>query len=803
VSNGWKLVYESFDPAAEGLREALCTLGNGYFSSRGAAPECAAGDVHYPGTYIAGVYNRLASTVENREVLNEDIVNVPNWLPLRFRIQNGSWFNPGDADLLEYRQTLDLENAVLERELRFDDGTGRVTRVKLQRLVSMADPHLAAQRLEIVPENWSGDVEIAAELDGRVTNSGVARYRGLSNQHLEPVAEAFPVDGGQLLKTRTNQSGIVIAMGATTRIQVDGRRLRPVMSNESGPGRTAQRCKLAVEENSRLVVEKIAALHTSRDIAISEAGEAVSEALARAPDYAEILEAHSSRWSQLWDRFGLELEWAPPDGVEHASMILRLHIFHLLQTVSPHNLRADAGVPARGLHGEAYRGHVFWDELFILPVFNLRMPELTRALLMYRYHRLPAARAAAMQAELDGAMFPWQSGSDGSEQTQAWHLNPRSGQWIPDRSRLQRHVSLAIAYNVWSYYQSSRDVEFLINYGAELILEIAAFWASMAQHDAARDRYDIHGVMGPDEYHDGYPDREEGGLTNNTYTNVMVSWTLAKALDLLRLLPESRERELCLRLGLGPAELKHWAEVSRKLTVAFHEDGIPSQFQGYERLEEFDWAGYRKKYGDIQRLDRILNAEGLTPNRYKVSKQPDVLMLFYLLSRQDLHATFQRLGYTLDEATLARTVDYYLARTSNGSTLSQVAHAHLLAQQQPVDSWELFVEALRSDINDIQGGTTQEGIHLGAMAGTVDLLQRTYVGMQALTDALHLNPRLPAPLTRMQLKVHYRGHFLVLDIRRDRVMVAVDESSLPPFTIAVGGSREQLAAGEHREFELT
>ena len=162
-------------------------------------------------------------------------------------------------------------------------------------------------------------------------------------------------------------------------------------------------------------------------------------------------------------------------------MILRLHIFHLLQTVSPNTVDMDAGVPARGLHGEAYRGHIFWDELFILPYLNFHFPEISRELLLYRYRRLGAARRLAREAGHRGAMYPWQSGSDGREESQVLHLNPRSGRWTPDNTALQRHVSLAIAYNVWRYWQTTEDRGVMAAHCTEMLVEIARFWAEHRQ----------------------------------------------------------------------------------------------------------------------------------------------------------------------------------------------------------------------------------------------------------------------------------------------------------------------------------
>jgi alpha,alpha-trehalase len=213
-----------------------------------------------------------------------------------------------------------------------------------------------------------------------------------------------------------------------------------------------------------------------------------------------LTQRHAQAWERLWDQFDMELELASPtDRPNHTGLILHLHIFHLLQTTSPHTLDRDVGVPSRGWHGEAYRGHVFWDELFIFPLLNLCIPDITRALLRYRQRRLDAARGAARAAGHTGAMYPWQSGSDGREETQVVHLNPKSGRWLPDHSQLQRHVNAAIVYNLWQFYQVSGDLEFLCYHGADVILEIARFWASLATFNPELARYEIRGVMGPDE----------------------------------------------------------------------------------------------------------------------------------------------------------------------------------------------------------------------------------------------------------------------------------------------------------------
>ena len=197
-------------------------------------------------------------------------------------------------------------------------------------------------------------------------------------------------------------------------------------------------------------------------------------------------------------------------------------------------------------------------------------------------------------------------------------------------------MGAAIAFNVWRYYRATGDTEFLYAHGAEVLLEIARFRASIAQWNEARGRYDILGVLGPDEFHDRYPDRQTPGLDTNTYTNVMASWCLARALEIFEILPAERVRELRETLGIGEEELERWDDVSRRLFLPIHDDGIQSQFEGYEALAEFDWEEYRRRYDNIRRLDLILESEDDSPNHYKAAKQADVLMLFYLFSADEL-----------------------------------------------------------------------------------------------------------------------------------------------------------------------
>ena len=796
----WTLAYHGFDAAREGVREALCALGNGFFTTRGAACWAHADGVHYPGTYVAGGYNRMRTAIAGREVENEDLVNLPNWLAFDLRFGDGEWFTLAQARLLDYRQELDLRRGVLSRKVRFEDGAGKRTTLSERRLVSMAEPHLAALELTITPENWSGEVTLRSGIDGGVVNAGARLYRKFNNRHLAPDG-AEEIDGGSvLLGTRTSQSNLRVVEAARLRIE-GSLRDAPRLVQETA--RIAHEVTLPVAAGVPLRVEKTACLFTSRDAAISEPVDAARKAIGRAPRFGALFEAHVLAWKHLWRRFDIHLRLVPAGYRLNLPMLLRLHMFHLLQAASPNSIGLDIGVPPRGLTGEAYQGHIFWDEIFIFPFLNWRMPEITRSLLMYRFRRLAEARAAAAAAGYRGAMFPWQSGSDGQEETQELNYNDRSGRWVRDNTWLQRHVGSAVAWNTWQYFQVTGDIEFLQAYGAEMMLEIARFWSSLASFDASRGRYVIRGVMGPDEFHDAYPGAAAPGIDNNAYTNVMAVWVVRRALELLELLPEVARAELAARLEITGAETARWEDMGRRMFVPFHGDGIPSQFEGYERLAELDWDGYRARYGNIQRLELILEAEGDSANRYKACKQADVLMLLYLFSADELRQILGDLGYALPPESIPRIVDYYESRSTHGSTLSNVVHAWVLARSDRRRAMRCYAEALQSDVADIQGGTTAEGVHLGAMAGTVDLVQRVATGLEATGGVLRLDPHLPEELQRLHLRIRYRGQALDLRLTRASLTVRSRDAGAAPIRLAIGGEEIALTGGETRVVELS
>ncbi|MEG0254014.1 glycosyl hydrolase family 65 protein, partial [Vagococcus sp.] len=588
---------------------------------------------------------------------------------------------------------------------------------------------------------------LISEIDGDVFNYNVERYRKLEKSHL--ITLNLEAKGNfASLECVTNSSGIKIVQESQLRSEsIDLTKIQ----NKIEENKIKQTVELDTVENEWYALEKI--VYVAKD---------TKDARTDYPTYTELLTASKEEWETLWEKASIEVE-----GDMMSQKMLNLHTYHMLTSGSPKgNKELDASITARGLHGEAYRGHIFWDELFILPFFMLHFPDTAKELLMYRYNRLEMAKVLAKEEGYEGAMYPWQSGLDGSEQSQKLHLNPLSGKWKEDHSRRQRHVSLAIAYNVWMYYLQTEDEAFLKSYGLEMLFEISQFWLSLATYDDQTNRYSINGVMGPDEFHEAYSDREKGGLDNNAYTNLMVAWMFGVMTELKSMYP--------LETSLDWQKVE---KMRKSLQLDINSEGIIAQFDGYFDLEEIDWTTYREKYGNIYRMDRILNAEGKTADDFKVAKQADSLMIFYNLPEETVTNLLSDLSYSLPDDYVKKNLLYYLERTSHGSTLSRVVHSQLAEMVNNRElAWELYQEALYSDYRDIQGGTTAEGVHTGVMASTLSITLTAFAGLDIRGEKVKFNPHLPEQWQSLSFSFQNKGCEFSVYLNHDTLEITSDKN---------------------------
>ena len=784
-ADNWSITYHDYDIKKEKSRESLLAVGNGYFGNRGAAEEVKADENHYPGTYLAGLYNRLESPVGDRMIENEDFVNTPDWTIINFKIDEGDWWDYKTAKFTKHKRRLCLKTGLFTRDLEVESPDGKIFKIHSKRIASIVNQHAGAQSYEFTPLNFAGSISFKIGIDGDVENRGVSRYNSLNQKHIDYIS-ADEKENKLNVTIQTSQSEMTVSQSVRHCACIrNGENDLPFTHQTDLTGSYAI-YELDLNENQTVKIDKILSIFKGEDKEITKL-DSVNH-LNTLASFDVLYNESKHKWEEIWDEIDIKIE-----GDRLSQKLLRLHAYHMMVSASAFNSELDASVTARGLHGEAYRGHIFWDELFILPFYNIHFPEVSKSLLMYRYRRLDEARKYAKAHGYKGAMFPWQSGSDGREETQTVHLNPLTGKWGEDISAYQRHVSLAIAYDIYQYLMATNDMKFFEEYGAEMYLDICRFWASKAKLNKDTGRYDIDKVMGPDEFHEKYPNSNEGGIKNNAYTNIMVAWMLGKVKELTAKMDCVAEENVMLKLQLPYQELLNWNAIAKKLKIEISKEGIIAQYEGYFDLKELDWDAYREKYKNIYRMDRLLKSEGKSADDYKVAKQADTLMTFFNLEKDEVDEILKNLDYKLPEDYLEKNLEYYLARTSHGSSLSRVVHGQLANMIDHEElSWELYQDALGSDYIDVQGGTTGEGIHTGVMASTVMVTLTNYAGLNLHHKILEISPKLPKHWKSMDFQTQFRDVSYHFNITHQGVEMTAESDTI----IKVNGQEIELKADE-------
>lgn len=782
----WTLLYHDYDPEKEKSRESLLTVGNGYFACRGSMEEARSSEFNYPANYMAGLFNRRESKVGDRMVENEDFVNFIDWVYVNFKLKDSDWIDLSKDSFTLNDRRLDLKTGIYYREIVINHSDGKKTKIESKRFVSMDNPHIGGLEYKVTALNYSAEVVIRTEINGNIKNEGVERYKSLENSHLEVVSQGRK-DDCDYVSVRTNQSGVNITVAESLEL-VSDEDLKSESTFKDEEGKTISDFSFMLTEGKEVALQKLISVHSSNHFGDKKPLEsALADLNSDISLDGEIFKSINA-WGDIWTRSDIKIE-----GDRLSQTLIRLHIFHLFTTASNFHKLIDAGIPARGLHGEAYRGHIFWDELYVLPFYISQFPEIAKSVLMYRYRRLDKAREYAKEYGYKGAMFPWQSGSDGREETQIVHLNPVSGEWGEDFSSLQRHISIANAYNIWQYYHISGDQEFMDTYGAEMFFEICRFWASKSELDQKTERYSIDKVMGPDEFHEKLPGSEKGGLKDNAYTNLMVVWCFNRAFEVFDSMELEVKTKLIEKINLLSEELVLWKDISMKMQISVSKDGVLEQFEGYFKLEELDWDYYNEKYGNAHRMDRILKAEGKSPDDYKLAKQADTLMTYYNLEESVVEEIIKGLGYSNIENRLEKNFNYYLSRTSHGSTLSKVVHAYLAKLIGKKDMcWDMYLEALLSDYNDIQGGTTAEGIHAGVMGGTVLSALTIFGGINWQGEALRIDPDLPVNWKSLKFKFRFKAEDYSFALSHDKLIIGFESQKSESGRIFLRGNRISL-----------
>lgn len=718
----WSIEEFPFQPERQLYYETVFAIGNGYLGTRASFEEGYAGDS--PATLIHGIYNHAPGQ------LVPDLVNAPNWLDWRITIDDTVFYlhtkaadllRPAQGIVLGYRRTLDMYQGLLRREVLFRAASGNVVRLTFERFASLHDPHVVAQRLHITAVDGAPEIEVESGIDGAVTNDGVQHWSDLQTWGNGNVAT---------LRARTTQSGYVVAMAS--HLIAPGK-----IESFVGDARTYNRTQFRLRQEEAVTLDKITAVFTSRDEAEPLAAAQRKAALAAQTSYDHLLADHEAEWANYWDDSDIQIE-----GDDHAQLALRFATYHILIPAPRHDDQVSIG--AKALSGLGYKGHVFWDtELFILPPLTFTQPKLARNLLMYRYHRLSGARQKAQENGYEGAMFPWESTDTGLETTPQWSDAQPDGTririWTGDS---EQHISTDIAYAVLQYWRWTGDDDFLLNHGAEIVLDTAAFWGSRVE--ARNGRYELTQQIGPDEYHEN--------IDNSVFTNRMVVWHLEQALWLLDWLRDQHPavaRQLAEQLDLNAGRLDHWRDIAARMYIPFDEqDRIHVQFDDFFDMEYIPVPHYEPRTMSVMSI--LGHARTI---RTQVIKQADVVMLMALLG-DDVGP----------RDVLLNNWNTYYPRCDHGSSLSPAVHTWVAARLGLNDvAAELFDHAAGIDLNDNKGNVNH-GIHGAACGGLWQAVALGFCGLRLTEDGPTVSPNLPAHWRKVSFNVYYRGekrHFVV------------------------------------------
>jgi kojibiose phosphorylase len=717
MDEGWIIREDVFDPAQLHHKETVFTLGNGSLATRGSFEEGYPGA--WPATLVHGVFDDIP-------ISYTELANCPEWPALTI-VVGGERFRLDRGELQAYERLLNMQCGVLERSIRWRSPAGGTVDLKFERFANLADGHVLAVRCTITPLDYAGPITIQAILSAYADNQGV--------MHWDVIDQGVSQDIGWL-HSRTRQSGIELGVAQRLAVQAaDAGSLEYI----DCPGCPTLSASVSCHPGQSITLEKTVALYTSRQV--DEPALAARRKLTDTGDYAKLRSAHDAAWADVWRACDVVIE-----GDLQAQKAVRYNLFQLLIAAPWKDDRVSIG--AKSLSGLGYRGHTFWDtELFVLPFFTFTQPDVARNLLDYRYHTLDGARRKAAELGFEGAMYAWESADTGDEVTPRWVPIPGRAElvriWTGD---IEHHISADVAYGAWSYWRTSGDDAWMRRYGAEILLDTAVFWGSRVEENPETGEFELTDVIGPDEYHEH--------VDNNVYTNRMVRWHLKTALDVLTWLREAdpeRADQLATELDLSPERLQHWSDVVKRIRLLHDVDsGLMEQFERFFGLDDVDLDSYEPRTESMQVL---LGIDGA--NRSQILKQPDVLMLLYVL------------GDHYDLETLKVNWDYYAPRTDHefGSSLGPAIHGVLACQLgMPRQAYEHFMRAALVDLEDVRGNAA-DGVH-AASAGAVWQAVVMGFGGVTLTDAGPVSqPCLPPGWTRLKFRLLHRGNWFDFDIR--------------------------------------
>ncbi len=729
----WEINQNNYDSKINRKKETVFTLANGYRGIRGAIEFS---DIGERGNYIAGIFDKSEAQVT-------EIVNCPDPLVLNLYVEDES-LNIEQCEVVEFNRTLDMKAGVLYTDLQIKTPKGKITKIETKRFVSRNNVHRWGAQYSITPLNYSGKLFIENVINGTVTNSMLDPFHKTKHFNIEEISDLKP---GIALQSITRDDRISMIEGTVLKgISEDGNFLKNRKFRAFGE--TAREIyEVFVNENKTYTLEKYGVTYTSRDTD-DKLSNVLKEDIWQFIDggLESELNLHINEWNKLWENMDIVIE-----GDDLAQQGLRFNIFHLSSMAYSGDERIS--IAAKGLHGEGYKGHVFWDtEIFMLPFFVYTNPEVAKSLLLYRYNLLEGAKKNAVNNGYKGAQYPWESASDGLEVTPKWGIDYDGNPvriWTGDE---EFHINADIAFGIWEYYRTTKDKDFLQNYGLLIFFETAKFWASRVEYNKELDRFEINRVIGPDEFHEH--------VDNNFYTNYFAKWNMKKAVELVDWIKQEDNsifERLCVEVGLNDSDFDQWKNIINKIYIPVDESkNLIEQFEGYFKLKDIPITEY-----DENQMPVWPDFQGYKLDETQLLKQPDVIMLLLLL------------GSEFDDITKKANYRYYEARTMHKSSLSPSMYSIMgLSVGDTENAYKYFIKTIMTDLEDNQGNT-EHGIHAASTGGSWQSAVFGFGGLYIDEEQeICFSPWIPENWNTLSFNVNWRNSIVNVTITQNDVKIS-------------------------------
>ena len=733
--NAWNLVETTFCPEFLAQMESVLALGNGYLGMRGCHEEGS--PCVQNGTFVNGFYESWP-IVYGEEAYGfartgETMLNVTDSKIIKLYVDDEPFVLTG-ANIRHYERRLNMKSGTLDRELIWDTPSGKLVRIKSRRMISFTERHVAAISYEVTLLNASAPVVIVSEIAlhkpdeqkgetdprlAKILSGNVLRHRFI-----------FARDHRIVFVHSTERTGMVLACAIDHQIETDCPHESSIDHSENF-GHVA--FTMAAQPGHPIRLTKYMTYHTSNTAAPDAVGRVAEWTLDRILDqgFTTLLAEQQNYMNRFWQTSDVQVSNIESDksrlSTVEMQQAIRVNLFHILQA----SARAeDKGVAAKGLTGQAYEGHYFWDtEIYLFPFLVYTSPQTAKNLLLFRYGMLEHARLRARELSHRGALFPWRTIS--GEEASAFY----------EAGTAQYHINADIMYALRKYVNATGDEGFLFEYGAEMLVETARLWYDLGFFSPRKGgQFCINGVTGPDEYNTV--------VNNNTYTNLMARENLRYAVETIDRLV-SREPELLQtlirRTGLDSAEVTQWRKAADNMYIPFDAaTGVYPQDDGFLDREPWDFKAVPKENYPL-----LLFYHPLNIYRHQVIKQADVILAMFLLGHQ----------FSLEEK--RRNFQFYDPLTTGDSSLSSCIEAIVALEVGEFDKAVTYARAaLLMDLADV-GGNVKDGCHIASMGGTWMVLTYGFGGLRDYDGILSFRPqRPPEAHASLRFPLTYRGQLL-------------------------------------------